>query len=106
MRKAADEAGVYIVTGDTKVVNKGCADGIFINTAGVGERIEGVEISPLKAKAGQNIIVSGYLGDHSATIMASRHNLELPSAIKTDCAPLNHMVKENAHSSAKYRCTS
>ena len=94
MRKAADEAGVYIVTGDTKVVNKGCADGIFINTAGVGERIEGVEISPLKAKAGQNIIVSGYLGDHSATIMAFRHNLELPSVIKTDCAPLNHMVKE------------
>lgn len=94
MRKAADEAGIYIVTGDTKVVNKGCADGIFINTAGVGERIEGVEISPLKAKAGQNIIVSGYLGDHSATIMASRHNLELPSVIKTDCAPLNHMVKE------------
>ena len=78
----------------------------FINTAGVGERIEGVEISPLKAKAGQNIIVSGYLGDHSATIMASRHNLELPSAIKTDCAPLKSYGERNAHSSAKYRCTS
>ena len=51
MRKAADEAGVYIVTGDTKVVNKGCADGIFINTAGVGERIAGVDISPLKSKS-------------------------------------------------------
>ena len=94
MRRAADEAGIYIVTGDTKVVNKGSADGIFINTAGVGERIDNVDISPLNAKAGQNIIVSGYLGDHAATIMASRHNLELPDTVKTDCAPLNHMVKE------------
>ncbi len=93
MRKVADEAGVYIVTGDTKVVNKGCADGIFINTAGVGELIEGVNISPLRARAGQNIIVSGYLGDHAATIMASRHGLELPEIVKTDCAPLNHMVE-------------
>lgn len=94
MRKAADEAGVYIVTGDTKVVNKGGADGIFINTAGVGERFAGTDISPLNAKAGQNIIVSGYLGDHAATIMAMRHNLQLPSEIKTDCAPLNHLVQD------------
>lgn len=94
MRKAADEAGVYIVTGDTKVVNKGSADGIFINTAGVGERIDGVDISPYNAKPGQNIIVSGYLGDHAATIMASRHQLELPDAVKTDCAPLNHLVAD------------
>lgn len=94
MRKAADEAGVYIVTGDTKVVNKGSADGIFINTAGVGERIDGVDISPYNAKPGQNIIVSGYLGDHAATIMASRHQLELPDTVKTDCAPLNHLVAD------------
>ena len=94
MRKAADEAGVCIVTGDTKVVNKGMADGIFINTAGIGERIEKTDISPLNARAGQNIIVSGYLGDHAATIMASRHNLELPEKVKTDCAPLNHMVEK------------
>ena len=94
MRKAADEAGVYIVTGDTKVVNKGSADGIFINTAGVGERIDGVNISPYNAKPGQNIIVSGYLGDHAATIMASRHQLELPDTVKTDCAPLNHLVAD------------
>lgn len=94
MRKAADEAGVYIVTGDTKVVNKGSADGIFINTAGIGERIDGVDISPYNAKPGQNIIVSGYLGDHAATIMASRHQLELPDAVKTDCAPLNHLVAD------------
>lgn len=94
MRKAADEAGVYIVTGDTKVVNKGSADGIFINTAGVGERIDGVDISPYNAKPGQNIIVSGYLGNHAATIMASRHQLELPDTVKTDCAPLNHLVAD------------
>lgn len=94
MRQAADEAGVYIVTGDTKVVNKGMADGIFINTAGVGERIGGRDISPLNARAGQNIIVSGYLGDHAAAITALRHNLKLPETVKTDCAPLNHMVQE------------
>ena len=92
MREAADEAGVAIVTGDTKVVDKGSADGIFINTAGVGERIAGVEISPLKAHPGQRIIVSGYLGDHAATIMAARHGLELPSELQSDCAPLNHLV--------------
>ena len=94
MRHAADEAGVYIVTGDTKVVNKGSGDGIFINTAGIGERIDGVDISPYNAKAGQNIIVSGFLGDHAATIMATRHQLELPEAVKTDCAPLNHLAAE------------
>ena len=94
MRHAADEAGVYIVTGDTKVVNKGSGDGIFINTAGIGERIDGVDISPYNAKAGQNIIVSGFLGDHAATIMATRHQLELPETVKTDCAPLNHLAAE------------
>ncbi len=94
MRKAADEAGVFLVTGDTKVVGKGSCDGIFINTAGVGELIAGADISPLNVKEDMDIIVSGTLGDHAATIMSKRHSLELPADLKSDCAPLNHLVKK------------
>lgn len=92
MRQAADEAGVYIVTGDTKVVNKNNGDGIFINTAGIGELIEGCDIAPQNVKPGMDIIVSGYLGDHAAAIMALRHKLQLPDTLKSDCAPLNKLA--------------
>ncbi len=88
MRQAADEAGIYIVTGDTKVVGRGAADGIFINTAGIGDILPGTDISPKRVKPGMDIILSGYIGDHAAAIMASRHSLELPDSIKSDCAPL------------------
>ena len=94
MSMAADEAGVKIVTGDTKVVGKGQADGIFINTAGIGELIDGVDISVKKICAGMKIIVSGFIGDHSTTILAERHGLKLPPNIKSDCAPLNKLVSE------------
>ncbi|MBO6292762.1 MAG: hydrogenase expression/formation protein HypE [Selenomonas sp.] len=88
MKEMAEEAGVAIVTGDTKVVERGKCDGIYINTAGIGELIEGVEISPKKVKPGMKVLLSGFLGDHAATILAGRHGLELPDHIKTDCAPL------------------
>ena len=94
MSMAANEAGVKIVTGDTKVVGKGQADGIFINTAGIGELIDGVDISVKKICAGMKIIVSGFIGDHSTTILAERHGLQLPPNIKSDCAPLNKLVSE------------
>lgn len=94
MSLAANEAGVKIVTGDTKVVGKGQSDGIFINTAGVGELIDGVEISVKKICAGMKILMSGFIGDHATTILAERHGLELPPNIKSDCAPLNKLVKE------------
>ena len=94
MSAAASEAGVKIVTGDTKVVGKGQADGIFINTAGVGELIDGVNISVKKICAGMKILVSGFIGDHATTILAERHGLELPPNIKSDCAPLNKMIRE------------
>ena len=94
MSNAAREAGVKIVTGDTKVVGKGQADGIFINTAGIGELIDGVDISVKKICAGMKILVSGFIGDHSTTILAERHGLELPPNIKSDCAPLNKLVSE------------
>ena len=92
IRTAAQEAGVLIVTGDTKVVPRGCGDGIYINTAGVGEMIEGVDIAPANIKAGMDIIVSGTIGDHAATVMAARHNLTLPPEIMSDSAPLCHMT--------------
>ena len=94
MCKAAKEAGVMIVTGDTKVVNKGAGDGIYINTAGVGDIIEGANISPKQVRPGQDIILSGYLGDHATAIMSGRHELVLPASIQSDCAPLNGLVKE------------
>ena len=94
MAAAAREAGVKIVTGDTKVVGRGQADGIFINTAGVGELIDGVNISAKKICAGMKILMSGTLGDHATAILAGRHGLDLPEEIKSDCAPLNKMIFE------------
>ena len=94
MSNAAREADIKIVTGDTKVVGIGQADGIFINTAGIGELIDGVDISAKNVRAGMKIIVSGTLGDHSATILSERHGLEIPANIKSDCAPLNKMIFE------------
>ena len=93
MREMADKAGVSIVTGDTKVVGRGKADGIFINTAGIGELIDGVGISPKKVRPGMKVLLSGYLGDHAATILAGRHGLDLPEGLRTDCAPLGGMVQ-------------
>ena len=94
MATAAREAGVKIVTGDTKVVGRGQADGIFINTAGVGELIDGVNISAKNICAGMKILISGTIGDHATTILAGRHGLDLPENIKSDCAPLNKMIHE------------
>lgn len=94
MAAAAREAGVQIVTGDTKVVGRGQADGIFINTTGVGELIDGVDISAKKICAGMKILISGTVGDHATTILAGRHGLELPESIKSDCAPLNKLISE------------
>ena len=89
---AAEEAGVSIVTGDTKVVPRGCGDGIYINTAGVGTMLAGADIAPTNITAGMDIIVSGTLGDHAATVMAARHDLTLPPEIQSDSAPLCHLT--------------
>lgn len=94
MCQTAKEAGIMIVTGDTKVVNKGAGDGIYINTAGIGDIIEGTNISPKRVEPGQDVILSGYIGDHATAIMAGRHELVLPTSIQSDCAPLNGLVKE------------
>ena len=91
---AADKAGVIIVTGDTKVVEKGKGDKIFINTSGVGYVKEGTNISPENCKAGDKIIVSGNIADHGISIMSLRAGLEFETQIESDTAPLNGMVAE------------
>ncbi len=93
MQKAAREAGVYIVTGDTKVVPKGAADKIFINTSGLGLIPEGVNVTGSNARAGDIIIISGTMADHGMTILTQREGLHFASPLKSDSAPLNHMVR-------------
>jgi len=94
IQTAAAEAGVFIVTGDTKVAERGAVDGIYINTAGIGKIMDNVDITPARVHAGQDIILSGHIGDHAVSVMAERHGITLPQAITSDCAPLNGLVKE------------
>ena len=101
MREAADEAGVQIVTGDTKVVQKGSADKLFINTAGIGVIESSVMISASRAQPGDKVIVSGTIGDHGTTIMIARGELELETDIESDCAPLGALVSEMIDEAAR-----
>ncbi len=94
MRMAAEQAGVQFVTGDTKVVNRGKGDQIFITTTGIGV-IEGdLHISADRARPGDKILLSGYIGDHGMTIMSQREGLEFEGAIESDCASLNGLVAD------------
>jgi hydrogenase expression/formation protein HypE len=92
MQRVAIEAGVSVVTGDTKVVERGCADKLFINTAGVGVVPPGVKISARRAQAGDVVIVNGFLGDHGTAILVARQQLALQADIASDCAPLGSLV--------------
>lgn len=94
MQKAAEEANVQIVTGDTKVVQKGGADKIFINTAGLGVIETGANISASRAAVGDKVIVSGTIGDHGTTILIARGELDLETDIESDSASLNSLVAE------------
>jgi hydrogenase expression/formation protein HypE len=89
---AAAHAGVGIVTGDTKVVGKGSADGLFINTAGVGIVPEGLRIGPEQACPGDHIIVSGAIGEHGVAIMSVREGIDFGTTVTTDSAPLHRLV--------------
>jgi hydrogenase expression/formation protein HypE len=93
MEAAAKAAGVQFVTGDTKVVDRGKGDKIFINTSGIGIIPDGVEISPQRAKCNDKIILSGTIGDHGIAIMSVREGLEFETQIVSDCAPLNGLVE-------------
>ncbi|MBU4176618.1 MAG: hydrogenase expression/formation protein HypE [Proteobacteria bacterium] len=92
MEKAAKSAGVQIVTGDTKVVNRGCCDKLFITTTGVGLVPAGVNISAANLKAGDKVILSGTIGDHGMAILTSREGLSFASRVQSDTAALNGLV--------------
>lgn len=92
MADAAREAGVTIVTGDTKVVERGKADGVFINTAGVGRVLPGVRVSGDQCRPGDQVIVSGTIGDHGVAIMSLRNGLSFETTLESDSASLNHLV--------------
>jgi hydrogenase expression/formation protein HypE len=92
MARAAREARVPIVTGDTKVVEQGKGDGVFITTTGVGVVADGVEISAERATPGDNVIVSGPVGDHGVAIMSLRENLSFTTSIESDSAALHELV--------------
>ncbi len=104
MRRAADESGVLLVTGDTKVVDKGKGDGIFINTSGVGAVEHSLTIAPSSVRPGDAVLLSGDLGRHGITIMATRENLAFESEIESDCAPLAAMVLELIESGIEIHC--
>lgn len=94
IQTAAAEAGVFIVTGDTKVAEKDAVDGIYINTTGIGKIVDDVDITADRVQTGQDIILSGPIGDHAVAVMAKRHGITLPQTITSDCAPLNGLVQE------------
>jgi hydrogenase expression/formation protein HypE len=94
IRRAAKAAGVMVVTGDTKVVPKGAADGVFINTSGIGIIPENVAIGSTGAQPGDKIILSGTMADHGMTILTQREGLTFDSALQSDSAPLNGMVEK------------
>ncbi len=93
MARAAQKAGVKIVTGDTKVVPKGKADKIFINTSGIGVVNPSTDVSGANARPGDAVIISGTIADHGITVLSSREGLKFDSDITTDSAPLNTMVQ-------------
>jgi hydrogenase expression/formation protein HypE len=94
MRAAAAEAGVFIAAGDTKVVQKGGADKLFINTAGVGSVEAHINISGANAQVGDVVIISGTIGDHGIAVMSAREGLNFETDLQSDVAPLNHLVAE------------
>lgn len=92
MADAAEEAKIQIVAGDTKVVEKGGVDGVFINTSGIGTIYENTNIKAYNAMAGDVVIVNGTLGDHGMTIMCQRSGIDIEGELISDCAPLNSLV--------------
>jgi len=94
MRDAADAAGVAVVTGDTKVVPKGAADKIFINTSGIGRIMDGVDVGARRAAPGDQIILSGSIADHGMAVLTQREGLAFDADLVSDTAPLNGLVRQ------------
>jgi hydrogenase expression/formation protein HypE len=104
MARAANEAGVPVVTGDTKVVERGKGDGIFITTTGVGVVPAGLEISGDKARPGDAILVNGTMGDHGVAVMSKRENLGFESSIESDTNALHRLVADMVAAVPEIRC--
>ncbi|OIP28367.1 MAG: hydrogenase expression/formation protein HypE [Chloroflexi bacterium CG15_BIG_FIL_POST_REV_8_21_14_020_46_15] len=104
IKRAAEEAEVQIITGDTKVVNQGQTDKLFVNTAGIGLIPPGIDISGANAKAGDKVILSGTIGDHGIAIMSQREGLKFSVPVESDCAPLNKLVAQMLVASPRIHC--
>lgn len=104
MHRAAAEAGVEVVTGDTKVVEKGKGDGLFITTTGIGLVPEGIDLSANRAQPGDKILLSGSIGEHGIAILAQRAGLEFETQIHSDSAALNTLVEKMLHAGREVRC--
>jgi hydrogenase expression/formation protein HypE len=103
-RAAAEAAGVEIVTGDTKVVERGAADGLFINTSGIGLVPESLELSCDRARPGDRVLLSGGLGEHGIAVLAARDGLGLTTTITSDCAALHTLVQTMLATASGIRC--
>ena len=104
IKEAAEEAEVDIVTGDTKVVNQGQIDKLFINTSGIGVIAAGIDISGSNAWTGDKVILSGTIGDHGIAVMTQREGLKFEVPIGSDCAPLNKLVAQMLEASPNIHC--
>ncbi len=104
LHRAAEEAGVQVITGDTKVVERGKGDGIFINTTGIGTVPAGLELSADRALPGDKVIVSGTIGEHGIAILAQREGLEFETTIASDSAALHTLVADMLQASREIRC--
>ena len=100
----AEEAGVKIVTGDTKVVEHGAADQLFINTAGIGWIKDGTNLSGKNARPGDSILLSGYIGDHEMAVLSQREGFQFQDEQKSDCAPLNDLAGKMLEVCHAIRC--
>jgi hydrogenase expression/formation protein HypE len=92
--KAARTCGVQIVTGDTKVVERGSADGVYVNTAGVGKVAKGVKVGAERARAGDVVMINGYVGDHGIAVISEREGLAFETPVKSDARPLNGLISD------------
>ena len=104
MRTAADRAGVTVIAADTKVVEHGKADGLFITTSGIGVVAGNIELGPERIQVGDAVLVSGPIGDHGIAVMSAREGLELQTTIVSDSAPLNGLVSLMLESGGAIRC--
>ena len=104
LRRAASEAGVQVVTGDTKVVEKGSGDGLFINTSGIGVVADGIQLSADRARPGDRVLLSGPIGEHGIAILAKREGLEFDNPLESDSAALHTLVAAMLAASTEIRC--